>query len=422
MSDLDQIKSVIDERMGAVDALQKGLAQQKEDIAKQGVVHTETKSLLEKANAAISELGEAKADAEKRIAAVEAAMRAGADAAAGVSKGANEVAEYKSQLELYCRRGGNEALVMEAARKASEACPEFKTMAVNSEPDGGYLVTPDMSGRIADVVHETSVMRSRASVQSISTDSLSGSVQEGRSTAGWVGETQPRTDTATAQLGMWSITAHEMYARPEITQKLLDDAAVNVEQWLANNVAQEFGLLEESAFYVGDGIAKPRGIITYAKDYATNSGVVTRGNVRTVKSGSISSLGAAENIVNLVYRVKAQDRANGVFQGTREAFEQIRLMTQDDKFTWQPGLQAGEPDRIMGYAFDECNDLQAIADGAVPLIFGDINKAYQIVDRTGVRTIRDNITKPGFVIFNTNRRVGGDVIVFDCFAQLSTEV
>ena len=126
--------------------------------------------------------------------------------------------------------------------------------------------------------------------------------------------------------------------------------------------------------------------------------------------------------MNLVYRVKAQDRANGVFQGTREAFEEIRLMTQDDKFTWQPGLQAGEPDRIMGYAFDECNDLQAIADGAVPLIFGDINKAYQIVDRTGVRTIRDNITKPGFVIFNTNRRVGGDVIVFDCFAQLSTEV
>ncbi len=421
MSDLETIKNLINERGGAVDALQKGLAQQAEDIAKQGAVHTETKSLLEKANRAISELGEAKADAEKRINAVEAAIRAGEQAASGISKGANEVAEYKSALDLHMRRGGNQSQVEELARKAAAVCPEFKAMAVNSESDGGLLVTPDTSGRISTVVHESSVMRQVASVQTISTDSLEGPVNEGRSGARWVGETQQRTATTTAKMGKWSITVHELYAYPEITQKLLDDAAVDPEQWLAKNVVDEFSLSEESGFFIGDGIIQPRGIITYNKEY-TDPAVVSRGSVRTVKSGSATSLGDPDTLVNLVYRIKKQYRRNSVFMATREAIEEVRLMKQDNKSWWQMSSQAGEPDRLMGYAVQECNDLQDIGSGAVPMLFGDINRAYQIVDRAGVRTIRDNVTKPGFVLFNTFKRVGGDVINFDCFAQLETAV
>ena len=421
MSDLSTLTNLIEEKGKAVHALQKSLEQREADVKRLGDVHTETKSQLDKANEAISELGEQKKAQEARIASLEAAAR-GSAAGGQSSKGADAVAEYKSAFAEYCKHGGNKRDVQLAAEKAAAACPEFKTLASNSASNGGLLVSPDTSGRIVTALHETSVMRQRASVQSSGSGVLKGSIRTGRANARWTGKLEQRTATGTPPIGQWSVTAHEVMAYPMISQEMLEDAVIDVEAMLQDAIIEEFSLMEEEAFYVGDGVGQPRGIITYTKDYTTDGGVIATDNVRTIKSGSVSTLGGADKIIELEKRIKSGYTRNAVYQGTREAIKMIRLMKQDNKFVWQDGLQAGEPDRLNGYAIDECNDLQAIANGAVPLIFGDLGRAYQIVDRLGIRTIRDEVTEAGFVKYNTAKRVGGGVVNFDCFAMLETAV
>ena len=142
---------------------------------------------------------------------------------------------------------------------------QVKAMSVGSDPDGGYLVTPDVNGRIVKKVFETSPIRQIADVITISTDSIEGGEDLDEADAGWVGETAARPETGTPQLGRWKIDVHELYAQPKATQKLLDDAAVDVEGWLGDKVGEKISRMENAAFVVGNGIAKPKGLAKPAR-------------------------------------------------------------------------------------------------------------------------------------------------------------
>ena len=185
---------------------------------------------------------------------------------------------------------------------------EQKALSVGSDPDGGYTVHPDMSGAMVKKIFDTSPVRAYASTQMISTDALEGIYDDDESTSGWVSETGGRAATATAQIGVWRIPVHELYAFPQVTQKLLDDSAWNMEMWMTEKMAMQMGRSEATAFVSGSGTGKPRGFTTYA------SGTSVREEVEQISTGVNGNFVAApdggDTLLTALYSLKAEYRAN----------------------------------------------------------------------------------------------------------------
>lgn len=295
---------------------------------------------------------------------------------------------------------------------------ETKALQVGVDPDGGYLVPPDMSGRIVTRVFELSPMRQIASVTTISTDALEGVIDTNDiSGAGWVGETASRPATDTPTLGRWRIPVHEQYAMPEATQQILDDAAVDVEAWLQSKLADRFARVEAQAFITGDGVGKPRGICSYPTattgDDARAWG--TFQHVNTGVNGDFAATTPADILFDLIGAFKSAYLQNAVWLTRREVITRIRKFKESttNAYIWQPGLQQGQPQTLLGYPVVIAQDMPALGTGSLSLAFGDFREAYQIVDRIGIRTLRDPYTNKPYVRFYTTRRVGGAALQFE---------
>jgi HK97 family phage major capsid protein len=261
-------------------------------------------------------------------------------------------------------------------------------------------------------VFETSPMRAYASVQVISTDALEGLFDLNEASSGWVGETDTRSETNTPQLGKWRIPTHELYAKPTATQKLLDDAEINMEAWLAGKVAEKFARDEATAFVTGSGIGRPRGFLTYA------SGTTLPGTIERFDTGVNGAFAAAPNggdvLINALYGLKAQYRANATWFMNRATTTLVRkLKDQDGAYLWSPGIAAGQPATLLGYPVAAFEDMPSPATDSLSIAVGDMREAYQIVDRIGIRTLRDPFSSKPYVEFYTTKRVGGDVVNFE---------
>lgn len=290
---------------------------------------------------------------------------------------------------------------------------QMKALSVGSDPDGGYVVDPDTSGRIVQKVFETSPMRQVASVQVIGTDALEGMFDLNEAGAEWVGETQTRSETDTPQIGRWRIPVHELSAKPHATQKLLDDASINMEAWLAAKVADKFARTENAAFVSGDGVGKPRGFLTYA------DGTTLPGTIERVVSGANGAFKAAPDggdaLIDVVYKLKSAYRTGARWAMNSTTFAAARkLKDSDGAYIWQPGIAAGEPAGLLGFPVMEFQDMPAHTDtGALAVAFANWAEAYQIVDRQGVRVLRDPYSSKPYVMFYTTKRTGGDVVNFE---------
>ena len=317
------------------------------------------------------------------------------------SFGAADMDAYKAAFDTFIRKG-EEVMGVD----------ERKALSVGSDPDGGYVVNPDLSGRIVAKVFESSPMRAYASVQVISTDALEGLFDLNEASSGWVGETDSRAETNTPQLGKWRIPVHELYAKPKATQKLLDDASINMEAWLASKVAEKFARDEANAFVVGNGVNKPRGFLTYA------SGTTLPGTIEQFPTGASGALAAAPDggdaLINALYGLKQQYRANATWFMNRATTKLVRKAKDSDgAYIWSPGIQAGQPATLLGYPVAAFEDMPDPASNSLSIAVGDMREAYQIVDRLGIRTLRDPYSAKPYVEFYTTKRVGGDVVNFE---------
>jgi HK97 family phage major capsid protein len=315
--------------------------------------------------------------------------------------GATELTSYKSAFDSYMRK-----------EERTLSGDEIKALSIGSDPDGGYVVYPDLSGRIVTKVFETSPMRAYASVQVISSDALEGLFDLNEASSGWVAETDARAVTNTPQLGKWRIPVHELYAKPSATQKLLDDASINMEAWLASKVAEKFARDESTAFVTGNGVARPRGFLTYA------NGTTLPGTIEQFKTGVNGAFAAAPSggdvLINALYGLKAQYRANATWFMNRSTTTLVRkLKDSDGAYLWSPGIAAGQPASVLGYPTASFEDMPSPATGTLSIAVGDMREAYQIVDRIGIRTLRDPYSNKPYVEFYTTKRVGGDVVNFE---------
>lgn len=309
-------------------------------------------------------------------------------------------------LVKYLRRGDQRLTAQE--RDVLEQ--HQKALSVDSDPDGGYLVTPQQSARIIEVVYETSPMRQIATVETISSDALEGLFDGDEAAAAWVAERGSRAETNTPQLGQWRIPTHELYANPRATQKLLDDSAVDIEAWLSRKVADKFARTENLAFVLGTGVGQPRGIVTYPDG-------TTRGTIERIPSLDASTI-AAEGIYGVIYGIKNAYRTGAVWVMNRATVGVIRTIRDESggagtgQFMWSPGFGT-QPATLAGYPIVEFEDMADISGGNIVAGFGNFRQAYTIVDRIGIRVLRDPYSAKPHVEFYTTKRVGGDVLNFE---------
>ncbi len=329
------------------------------------------------------------------------------------SKGANGVELTEEQIEHKAAFAGFMRKGIDAGLREIEA----KAMAVGSQPDGGYLVPADTSGRIIQRLFDTSPIRQIANIVTIGVDALEGIRDTDEAgTGGWVAEQSTRSTSGTPQLGKWRIEAFEQYAQPAVTQKLLDDAVFDVEAWLGRKVADKLSRTENTAFVAGTGAGQPRGFTTYPTAATSDASRAwgTLEHVATGNSGDFATSNPADILFDLVGAFKEGYLANARWVTRREVITKIRkFKDQHSAYLWQPGLQQGVPDMLLGYPITRAQDMPALAANSLSLAFGNFAEGYQIVDRQDVRVLRDPYTNKPFVNFYVTKRVGGDVVQFE---------
>lgn len=289
------------------------------------------------------------------------------------------------------------------------------SMQTGSDPDGGYLVPKTVSDRIVKKVYETSNLRAIANVETIGGKELEIPRDEGEfGYGGWVGETTAPSETATSQLGVSKIFAHEMFAEPRVTQNMLEDAGLDIEAWVANKVGKKLGRIEAAAFFAGTGVNQPRGLLTYA-DGTTN------GKIEQVISGGATTL-TADALYNLVFQLKDDYANNAQFLMKRTTVrDTMKLKDGQGNYLWQMGdIRGGHPATILAHPVNRAEDMPALGAGSLSVAFGDFNEAYTIVDRLGITLLRDNLTSKPMIKFYNRRRVGGDVVNFEAVKLLRT--
>ena len=287
---------------------------------------------------------------------------------------------------------------------------ERKALSAGSDPDGGYMLPHATTGSVITKMYEQSVMRQLATVQTISTNDIEGLIDNDDATAGWVSELGTRSDSTTPTVAKYRIEAHEMYAMPKASQRILDDAATDVEAWLAAKTADKFGRVEGLAFWQGTGTGQPRGLASYTTA-ATADETRTWGQFEHVKTGANGAFHTtkADPLQELLGAFKDQYLQNATWCMRREARTAIRKMKEatSDRYLWEPSLQAGQPDTLLGYPVRVDQYMPTIATDSLSLAFGDFKQAYLIVDRMGIRTLRDPFTAKPYVVFYSTKRTGG---------------
>lgn len=339
-------------------------------------------------------------------------------AAARLGTGAPDMplaAERKAYAEGFDRffRKGVDAGLADMALKAS--------LRSDSDSDGGYTVTPEMEKTIDRVLGTVSAIRSIARVINISSNSYKKLVSQGGASYGWVGERGSRSETAAPSLSQIELTAMELYANPAATQGLLDDSAVDIAAWLADEVSITFAEQEGAAFVTGDGVNKPRGFTDYAKvanaSYAWGKlGYIASGVAAAISDASNNGIDA---LISTAYALKQGYRQNARWVMNRTTQGTVRkLKDTDGQYLWQPPVQLGQPASLLGYPITDDDNMADIGANAYPVAFGDFQRGYTIVDRTGVRVLRDPFTNKPFVHFYTTKRVGGGVTNFEAIKLL----
>ena len=300
---------------------------------------------------------------------------------------------------------------------------EGKAMSTAVAADGGYLVDPQTADRIRSMLFATSSLRSIANVVQVEATSFDVIVDRSEVGSGWATETAATTETATPIIERISIKLHELAAMPKASQRLLDDSAFDVEGWLAEKIATRFIRAEAAAFINGDGVDKPKGILLPTK---VANASWTWGNLGYVPTGAAADFAAvnpADCIVNLVYALGADYRANASFVMNSKTVGAVRKMKDaDGRFLWSDGLAAGEPSRLMGYPVLVCEDMPDIAANAFAIAFGDFRAAYTIAERPDLRILRDPFSAKPNVLFYANKRVGGDITDFAAIKLLRVAV
>ena len=359
------------------------------DEIKAGKTDVLTTDKLETINAALTELQTAVDEQAK----IQAAAKLGNGAVIGDIQGDPE---YAAAFKAHMRKGDKAPAEFQAA------------MSKGTDADGGYLAPIEWDRTIGEKLKRISPMRQESRVITISVAGFKKYFGDRNVGSGWVGETASRPATATPQIGTLDFTPGELYANPAITQQLLDDAAVDLEQWLGSEVDTEFNRQEGIAFLSGDGVNKPYGVLTYVTG-AANAARHPYGAIKALGSQAATAF-SGDGLLDVMYDLPSEFAANAKWHMNRLSIGTARkLKDGQGNYLWQPSYASGQPQTLAGAPVVEYPDMPLVAAGNIAALFGDMEATYLVVDRIGIRILRDPYTNKPFVHFYTTKRVGGGV-------------
>ncbi|WP_292039042.1 MULTISPECIES: phage major capsid protein [unclassified Brevundimonas] len=383
-ADATDAKAMIAQVQAAFEEFKKTNDEKLKAKAEDGLVNEK----LEKINSAIDNYQSAIDDLNAKIAA-----NANGGAVIGDLQGDPE---YVNAFKAHMRKGDNAGADVQAA------------MTKGTDADGGFLAPVEWDRTITGKMKQVSPIRANARVISITTNGFKKLFTDRAVGSGWVGEVAARPATSTPQIASLDFPLGEIYANPAISQQLLDDAAIDLEAWLADEVQTEFARQEGIAFLSGDGVNKPHGILTYVEG-AANAARHPWGAIQTVNGGHASNL-TADGFIDLFYSLPSEFRANAKLYTNRGSQAAMRkLKDGQGNYLWQPSYAAGQPATLAGETIVEVPDMPAVAANSIAALYGDMEATYLVVDRVGIRVLRDPYTNKPFVHFYTTKRVGGGV-------------
>ncbi|WP_194095842.1 phage major capsid protein [Marivivens aquimaris] len=325
-----------------------------------------------------------------------------------LSAGAHDEVPHQKAFAAYLRSGDDEGL--------RDLPLEGKAMSSTVAADGGYLVDPQTSDHIKSALNSTASLRAIASIVTVEATSYDLLVDHADMGAGWANEDTATGETAAPQIDRITIPLNELSAMPKVSQRLLDDSAFDIENWLASRIADKFARSEASAFVAGNGADKPKGFLTYP---VTPNASWEWGKIGYVSTGVSGGIETGDPIIELVYALGAEYRAGASFvMNSKTAGTVRKLKDADGRFLWSDGLSQGEPARLMGYPVLIAEDMPDVAAGANAIAFGDFAQGYTIAERPDVRLLRDPFSAKPHVLFYATKRVGGAVSDFKAIKLL----
>jgi HK97 family phage major capsid protein len=320
-----------------------------------------------------------------------------------------EKEKARKGLAIYGEQSNNDTVLQSFLQKG-QIPTETKDLSVTNDGQG-VTVRGQWSDRIFEKIIETSPVRAAANVTTTDSNELEVLVDREEPGSSWIGELAAHDETTTSFLTRQKIAVHEHYAYPQVTLQMLDDSQFNVENWLQGKLLARFSRQEAGAFINGDGVGKPKGLLDYG---VTAEALFTWGadpaayTIGAQYSGVAGDITNADVLFDLVDSVKSAYLPGAGWMLTRAMRNKVRkLKDQENRYLFEPSLQTGTPDRLLGYPVFLAEDMPALAADVVGALFGNFREAYTIVDRLGITVQRDTVTKPGWVKYYARRRVGG---------------
>ena len=321
-----------------------------------------------------------------------------------LSQTADPTTPHRKAFAAYVRQGDEDRL--------RSLDTEEKSLNTLTPGDGGVLVDPQTASNVETVLRATSSIRALARIVQVDATAYDALIDRTELDAGWITEADTISDTATPAIDRISIPLHELNATPKASQRLLDDSAFDVEGWLSERIASRFSRAENAAFIHGDGVDKPKGLLSH--DTVSND-TWQWGKLGHLVTGEAGGFGpeGGDTLIDLVYALGAGYRANASFvMNSATAGEVRKLKDAEGRYVWAESLTEGQPARLLGYPVTIAEEMPDIADGADAIAFGDFRSAYTIAERPDLRVLRDPYSAKPHVLFYATKRVGGDVTDF----------
>ncbi len=317
----------------------------------------------------------------------------------------DKAAYKRAFLDRFVRKGEDSADL-----KALQA----KAWSIGTPADGGYALPEQLDREIEKMLRDISNVRSLANVVTVGTSDYKKLVNVNGIASGWVGETAARPATNTSQLAEVAPPMGELYANPQVTQQALDDLFFNVEGELTTQLLEEFALAEGAAFVTGNGTNKPKGFLAYTTAATADSSRAfgTIEHIATGVGGDFAASNKADTFFATVGALKKGYRMGAVWMMNKSLlFEALRFKDTTGQYLWQPSVQdSGLGIRLLGFNVEEAEDMPAKAANSLSIAFGNFKRGYTIVDRVGMRMLRDPYSNKPYVGFYTTKRVGGAVV------------
>ena len=415
---LEQLNTTIEKIVSAVETMRQKNDERLKEIEKKGSADPLLSASITAIQAEVAELKTMRETMEE----LRKKMGRPQIGAGGGREISPEAKEHRTALLGYLRNPNSRDVAdrleraEKSARKAEDAASleyEKRAIATTTDGAGGYAVPEQIASTIEAELLETSPLRNLVNVVTVGTKDYEELVNKRGTSYGWAGETDARSETNTPTLAEIAPTFGTLYAYPKATEESLQDMFFDVESWLAGEVVEAFAAGEENAIVNGNGTNKPTGFLQGPTPVVTADGARAFGTLQFIATGQAATWKATtplDTFTQTIYELKKGYRANARWLMNKAIAGEIMLFKDaDNNYMWQQSVLEGQPDRLLGYAVAESEEMPDKAANAFSVAFGDFKAGYTLADLAGMRITRDELTTPGYVKWYVRRRLGGKI-------------